>query len=175
MANPYLGEIRVFGFNFQPVGWALCNGQLLAINQYAALFSLLGTQYGGNGTTNFALPNLQGRMAIHQGNGFIMGEAAGATSVTLTQAQLPAHSHSVTADAAGGVKTNPSGAFIAETSSANVPLWRGGSFSPAATKPVNMAAGMIGATGNSQPVSIQNPFLVLNFCIALQGIFPSRS
>lgn len=173
MANPFLGEIRVFGFNFAPKGWALCNGQLMAINTNTALFSLLGTQYGGDGRTTFGLPNLQGRVAIHQGNGFVIGEAAGTNNVTLSQAQMPAHSHSVTADAAGGVQLSPSGAFIAETSSVNVPLWRGGSFAPAATNPVNMAPGMIGATGGNQPFSVQNPYLVMNFCIALQGIFPS--
>lgn len=177
MAEPFLGEIRAFGFNFAPVGWALCNGQLLSISQNTALFSLLGTFYGGDGTTTFALPNLQGRVPIHQGQGlglpnYVIGEIGGNTNVTLTTQQLPSHNHTVTAVAAAGTASNPSGAFIAEHGSgkdaANI-------FALSATSPVHMAPTMIGNTGNSLPVSVQNPFIVINYCIALQGIYPSRS
>jgi len=178
MSDPFLGEIRAFGFNFAPVGWALCNGQLLSISQNTALFSLLGTFYGGNGTTNFALPNLQGRVLIHQGQGaglpnYAIGQVAGNTNVTLTTQQLPAHNHTVTAVAAAGTTASPSSAFIAEYGSGRDAA---SLFAPSATtSPVQMAPAMIGNTGGSLPVSVQNPYVVINYCIALQGIFPSRS
>lgn len=175
MSSPFVGEIRAFAFNFPPRGWLQCNGQILAITQYEALFVLIGTTYGGDGVRNFALPNLQGRVAVHQSNNFVMGQAGGVASVQITQAQLPPHNHSVTADAAGGTAKSPAGAFLAEFNNGSVPLWRGGMFSPNANAPVTMAANMIGVAGGGQPLSVQNPYLVLNFCIAYLGIFPSRS
>jgi microcystin-dependent protein len=180
MANPYLGEIRIFGFNFAPLGWALCNGQLLPIQQYVPLFSLIGTYYGGDGVRTFQLPNLQGRMAIHQGAGaglptFVIGEEGGTTNATITTENLPSHSHSVTAEGANGVQSSPSGAFIAGSGAVNLPVLPNGPFAPSTTSPVNMAASMIGQTGGNRPFSIQNPYLVMSFCIALEGVFPSRS
>ncbi|QGM46351.1 phage tail protein [Methylocystis heyeri] len=175
MSNPFVGEIRAFAFNFPPRGWALCNGQLLSISENQALFALIGTFYGGDGSKTFGLPNLQGRVAVHQTNGFVLGQAGGSSSVTLTQTQLPPHNHSVTADAAGGSAKSPAGAFLAEFNNGSVPLWRGGMFAPKATEPVAMANNMIGVAGGGQPFSVQNPYLVLNFCIALLGIFPTRS
>ncbi|HTV33294.1 MAG TPA: tail fiber protein [Methylocella sp.] len=177
MAEPFLGEIRAFGFNFAPIGWALCNGQLLPISQNAALFSLLGTFYGGDGRTTFGLPNLQGRVLIHQGHGlglpnYVIGEIGGNTNVTLTTQQLPSHNHRVTAVAAPGSASDPSGAFIAEHGSGKEAATL---FAHSATSPVQMAPTMIGDTGGSQPVSIQNPYVVINYCIALQGIYPSRN
>ena len=177
MSDPFLGEIRAFGFNFAPVGWALCNGQLLSISQNTALFSLLGTTYGGNGTTNFALPHLQGQVLIAQGtdprgNTYVIGQTGGNTNVTLTTQQLPTHNHTVTAVAAAGTTANPSSAFIAEYGSGKDAATF---FAPSATSPVQMAPAMIGNTGGSLPVSVQNPYVVINYCIALQGIFPSRS
>jgi microcystin-dependent protein len=171
MSEPFLGEIRTFGFNFAPQGWAMCNGQVLSIAQNAALFSLLGTFYGGNGTTNFALPNLQSRVGIHQGQGpglssYVIGEVSGSESVTLTAGQMPAHSHSLIANAGTAGVSRPDGAVLART---------GSNTYAAAPDGTAMNAGAIGQAGGSQPFSILQPFLCLNFCIALQGIFPSRN
>ena len=168
MSTPYLGEIKVISFNFAPKGWALCNGQLLPINQNQALFSILGTTYGGNGQTDFALPNLQGRMPVHVGNGIVLGESAGEEAHTLTVGELPAHSHPAlarTAVAATEPGTSPAGA-----------LWAGsGKVAFAATANVAMNPQSVGAAGQSQPHTNLGPYLVLNFVIALQGIFPSRA
>jgi microcystin-dependent protein len=171
MANPYLGEIRMFGFNFAPVGWAMCNGQLLPISQNTALFSLLGTQYGGNGQNTFALPDLRSRVAVHQGQGpglssYVIGESIGVEAVTLTQNQMPQHVHSVTANGAPGTASRPNDA---------VPARAGSSIYAPAPDGTVMNAGMIGPTGGGQPFGVRQPLLTLNFCIALQGIFPSRN
>ncbi len=178
MAEPFLSEIRIFSFNFPPKGWAFCNGQFLPINQNHALFALLGTTYGGNGQTTFALPNLQGRTPIHETNQHTLGEAAGASSVTVTQAQMPAHTHQLMARAAQA--TPAGGAIPANTKS----LAQG----MTATNPVQdvnlygtggnlsaMLPSSVTNTGGSQPHNNMMPYLVLNFCIALQGIFPSRN
>jgi len=169
VADPFLGEIRVTGFNFAPRGWALCDGQLLPINQNTALFALLGTQFGGNGQTTFALPDLRGRVPIHQGQGpgltpRTIGETGGAESATLNVAQLPPHTH--TALASGGAQTTdrPAGAYPAV----------GGVYSTAAPD-VTMAPGTIASTGGGQPLPTMPPYLTVNFIIALQGIFPSRN
>lgn len=165
MSNPYLGEIRTVSFNFAPKGWAMCNGQLLPINQNQALFSILGTTFGGNGQTTFALPDLRGRSPLHVGSGFVLGQAAGAYAHTLTPAEMPVHTHPVMANSATGTQVSPSG---------NV--WAGvvsGAYSTSPGTPMNPAATTI--AGGSQPHENMQPFLTLNFVIALQGIFPPRT
>jgi microcystin-dependent protein len=171
MSEQYLGEIRAVSFNFAPKGWALCNGQTMPINQYAALFSLLGTTYGGNGTTTFNLPNLQGRTPVHFGSGasgnqVSLGQVGGAESVTLNGNQSP-HTHLVAAQSSGGNSNTPSG---------NLP---GASTSPVqaygATPNTPMNAAMVGPAGGSQPHNNIQPSLVVNYIIALTGIFPSRN
>jgi microcystin-dependent protein len=166
MSEPFLSEIKIVSFNFPPKGWALCNGQFLPINQNQALFSLLGTTYGGNGQTTFALPNMQGCVPIHEGNGHTLGEKAGSTSVTVNQSQMPQHIHFVSAT------TN-------ETTQQPIPV--NALLSPAN----NMYSGVSNLTtllpaavtnvGGSQAHNNMMPYLVLNFIIALQGIFPSQN
>lgn len=166
MSEPFLGEIQAMSFNFPPKGWAFCNGQLLPINQNQALFALLGTTFGGDGQTNFALPNLRGRAPIHAGNGHTLGETAGASSVTLTQQQMPTHPHEANAGSGAGTQPTPGGAFLAN----------GGS--DFYTPPANltpMAPDAAANAGGSQPHNNMMPCLVFNFCIALTGIFPSRN
>lgn len=180
MATPFLGEIKLVSFNFPPKGWAFCNGQFLPINQNQALFSLLGTTYGGNGQTTFALPNLQGRVPIHMGNGHTLGEAAGAPSVTLTQQNLPAHNHLL--QAKNGPATLVGGAIPANTKSLAQPsaATAGGPvpvnlYGASAGASGTMAAGEIGNIGGSQPHENMMPYLAVYYCIALQGIFPSQN
>lgn len=170
MSDPFVAEIRIFGFNFAPHGWAFCNGQLLPLSQNTALFSLLGTTYGGNGKTNFALPDLQGRapMFYGQGPGLSLrdiGEQSGSETVTLLQTEMPAHSHSYNAANDSGVQPNPDGA---------VPT-RIAAYNSDSAAPGMMNAGAIAPAGGSQPHNNMQPYLGLNFCIALQGIFPPRS
>jgi microcystin-dependent protein len=165
MATPYLGEIRVFSFGFPPKGWALCNGQTLAINQNQALFALLGTTYGGNGTTTFQLPNLQARMPIHVGNGFTQGQVGGEATHTLISSEMPSHNHS-----AIGVTTT------ASSPAATNATWAASAKNPYSTAHnTTMAPGVLGNTGGSQSHDNMPPYLTLNFCIALNGIFPSRN
>lgn len=171
MAEPFLGEIRTFGFNFAPQGWAMCNGQLLSIAQNTALFALIGTFYGGNGTSNFQLPNLQSRVGIHQGQGsglsqYVLGEVGGTEDVTLLQTEMPQHAHAVAASGASGTATRAAGAVLARESTGIYAA------SPDGTL---MNAAMIATAGGSQPHTNIQPFVCLNFCIALQGIFPSRN
>jgi microcystin-dependent protein len=165
MAEPFLSEIRLFSFNFPPKGWAFCNGQQLPINQNQALFSLLGTTYGGNGQTTFALPDLRGRAAMHVGNGHTLGEKAGSESVTLSQQQMPAHTHFMQAANKDGDVNIPGGNLLAN--------FNNGYRSASNLTP--LLAGTIGNVGGSQPHSNMCPYLVINFCIALQGIFPSQN
>lgn len=170
MTEPYIGTIQMFGFNFAPRGWALCNGQLLSIAQNTALFSLLGTQYGGNGQTTFALPDLQGRVAIHQGQGpglssYTIGEVSGTETVTLIQQQMPQHNHLINAS-----NNDPTDSTPQNNVPANIPAGGYG-----ATANINMNPAMGGLAGGSQPHENRQPFLVINFCIALVGIFPSRN
>jgi len=165
MSEPFLSEIKIVSFNFPPKGWALCNGQLLPINQNQALFALLGTTYGGNGQTNFALPNIRGRLPIHMGNGHNLGEAAGSTSVTVNIQQLPTHLHTLNATAAAGAVANPTGNFFGAVNSMYGP--------PASLTTLNAAS--VTSVGGSQPHNNMMPYLVLNFIIALQGIFPSQN
>ena len=166
MSEPFLSEIKIVSFNFPPKGWALCNGQLLPINQNQALFALLGTTYGGNGQTNFALPNLRGRVPIHIGNGHTLGEAAGSTAVTVNIQQLPAHTHPVAVNKGVGAATNPNGTMIAKAPA--------NTYGPVGQL-VTMSPNAVTNTGGSQPHNNMMPYLVLNFIIALQGIFPSRN
>jgi microcystin-dependent protein len=171
MAEPFLSEIRMFSFGFAPRGWALCNGQLLPINQNQALFALLGTTYGGNGTTNFALPDLRGRVPIHEGQGAgltprALGERVGAEAVTLTTAQMPQHAHAQAARAVAADSANPASVLPAQAQS---PIWRAGASTPVATGVASTVA------GGSQPHSNMMPFLTIGFAIALQGIFPSQN
>jgi microcystin-dependent protein len=166
--DPYIGEIRLIAFNFAPKGWALCWGQLLPINQNQALFALLGTYYGGDGRTNFALPDLRGRVAVCMGqppagSEYLLGAAGGAETVALTTAQLPAHNHSVHAQSAAGAKRTPTRGFPAG----------GGAY--AADDNVRMKAAMIGQTGGGEAHENRQPYLTLNYVIALQGIFPSQN
>jgi microcystin-dependent protein len=169
MAEPFLSEIRIFSFNFPPKGWAFCNGQQLPINQNQALFSLLGTNYGGNGQTTFGLPNLQGRVPIHVGSGHTLGEAAGTSSVTVNTQQMPTHTHPVIADTTQASESD--GNLPAPTKRLANAVGQN-LYGPVAN-PVAMAATNVTNVGGSQPHNNMMPYLVLNFCIALQGIFPS--
>jgi len=167
MSEPFLSEIKIVSFSFPPRGWALCNGQLMPINQNQALFSLLGTTYGGNGQTNFALPNLQGQVPIRMGSGFTLGQAGGQTAHTITQSEMPQHLHFLqgTSNSANNV-AQPSNNLAAVTGSTV--------YSP----PQNLAAckpTSLDNVGGSQAHQNMMPFLVLNFIIALQGIFPSQN
>ena len=176
MAEPFLAEIRIMSFNFPPKGWTFCNGSLLPINQNQALFSLLGTTYGGDGRTTFGLPNLQGRTPMHVGNGHTLGERGGEQSHTLSIGEIPSHNHGMmakaaTADAVGG--QTPTGKNLAQgivavsgTPAANI-YGTGGS--------VTMSPQEMSNTGGSQAHLNMQPFLALNFSIALQGIFPSQN
>lgn len=165
MSEPFLSEIKIVSFNFPPKGWALCNGQFLPINQNQALFALLGTTYGGNGQTTFALPNLRGRVPIHEGNGHTLGEAAGSTAVTVNIQQMPQHLHFGQGTADGGTTPTAVGSIFA--SALNV--YR---------QPDNLTSirpDTVTSVGGSQPHTNMMPYLVLNFIIALQGIFPSQN
>jgi microcystin-dependent protein len=167
MAEPFLSEIRLFSFNFPPKNWALCNGQFLPINQNQALFALLGTTFGGNGQTNFALPNLRGRVPIHEGNGHILGEAAGAPAHTVSISELPTHTHLVTASG------QPATASIPSTT-VSVAQSTGAAAYSAASNLQAMSPAAITNVGGSQPHYNMQPYLTLNFCIALtSAIFPS--
>jgi len=154
-------------FNFAPQGWAMCNGQLLPINQNQALFSLLGTTYGGNGQTNFALPDLRGRAPIHVGDGHTLGEHGGEAAHTLSIAELPTHTHTANGVAADGTQAVPTAAFLARAAPANPYT--------APTSLGAMNAGSLANVGGSQAHENMQPFLTLTFCIALQGIFPSQN
>lgn len=166
MAEPFLSEIRIMSFNFAPKGWALCNGQLLPINQNQPLFALLGTTYGGDGRVNFALPNLQGNVPIHMGSGFTLGQKGGEQSHTLTQAETPTHTHGVNvSSAATGGNNSPVNRFLGGATNAY----------HAPSNFQSMSPGIISNIGGSQAHLNMQPFLVLTFCIALQGIFPSQN
>jgi microcystin-dependent protein len=169
MAEPFLSEVRLFSINFAPKGWAMCNGQLLPINQNQALFSLLGTTFGGDGRVNFALPDLRGRVPIHVGSGHTLGERGGEQAHTLSIAELPAHTHFVTASSALGNSVNPrfgaDGHLLAREPS--------NPYAPGSPNGVALAAGTLTNTGASQAHLNMQPYLALTFCVALQGIFPS--
>lgn len=165
MSEPFLGEIKIISWTYPPKGWTFCNGQFLPINQNQALFSLLGTMYGGNGQTTFALPDLRGRVALHVGAGFTQGQAAGQEFHTVTQSEMPAHNHFVNAVNGTANTEAPAGNFLATQASA---LYR-------TTPNTTLAPATVTNVGGSQPHENRQPFIVLNFIIALQGIFPSRN
>jgi microcystin-dependent protein len=166
MAEPFLSEIRIFSFGFAPKGWAMCNGQLLPINQNQALFSLLGTTYGGDGRVNFALPNLQGQVPIHVGSGHTLGQKGGEQAHTLSISELPTHVHSANATSAAATAGNPANTRLLSKST-QAALYANASNLTA------MDPSSIGNVGGSQAHLNMQPFLTLTFCIALQGIFPS--
>ncbi len=168
MGQPYVGEIRMFGGNFAPAGWAFCSGQLIAISENDTLFNLIGTTYGGDGQTTFALPNLQSRLPLHQGTGFVIGQAAGVESVTLTTQQIPSHSHVPTCQTAAGSQ-GPANGLWAATAPATTQIYA--NTAPAAA----MNAAAIGSSGGSQPHDNMMPYLVVNFIISLFGIFPTQN
>ncbi|MEO5714171.1 MAG: tail fiber protein [Luteolibacter sp.] len=166
MAEPFLAEIRIMSFSFPPKGWAMCNGQLLPINQNQALFSLLGTTFGGDGRVNFALPNNQGRTPIHFGNGYTLGQQGGEQAHTLSISEIPTHIHQVMATSDAATVSVPSNTV--RLASVN------NGYTPAANL-VSMAPQAVTNAGGSQAHLNMQPFLTLNFCIALQGIFPSQN
>ena len=166
MAEPFLSEIRIMSFGFPPKGWALCSGQLLPINQNQALFSLLGTTYGGDGRVNFGLPNLQGRTPIHMGSGHTLGEQGGEQAHTLSVSELPTHTHAANAASGNGTAILPTGNLLAGSPKQ---LYAG------ATNLAAMGASAVSSVGGSQAHLNMQPFLTLSFCIALQGIFPSQN
>ena len=174
MSDQFLAEIRIFGFNFPPRGWAFCSGQLMPISQNTALFSLLGTNYGGDGKSNFGLPDMQGNAPMHWGQGpglseHFVGETEGSQTVTLLQTEMPMHTHPAMATAAPANRTTPAGNCFARTTA-------GTPYVSAAATPVKvpMALQSLAPVGGSQPHNNMMPSLALNFCIALQGIFPQR-
>lgn len=168
--DPFIGQIQSFGFNFAPKGWAQCNGQLLAISSNTALFSLLGTTYGGNGQTNFALPDLRGRCPLHQGQGpglsdRTIGEVGGTEGVALVQQEMPAHNHGISASVANATSKSPANAVPAFAENAVY-----GPFDNSG----GMADGMCKPAGQGRPHYNMEPYLVINWCIAVEGIYPSR-
>ena len=167
MGTPFISEIKIVSFNFAPKGWALCNGQFLPINQNQALFSLLGTTYGGNGQTTFALPDFRGRAPIHQGSSFLLGQASGEEFHTLTPNEMPQHAHSAQGSGLNANTGNPVGNVLAGVPSF---MYRSKASNPTALHPSS-----ISNTGGSQPHENRQPFLVLNVIIALLGVFPSRN
>ncbi len=175
MTNPFVGEIRAYSFGFAPSGWLACAGQLLPINQYQALFALLGTTYGGNGTTNFALPDLRGRIALSMNNGYTPGQQVGTESVTLQTQIIPSHTHAVTASVNGATNaTNvPGPTVILGSGTASDGSNPAVSFYNTSAPNVQLAP--LSTVGSSQPHENRMPSLVINYCIAFVGIFPSRS
>lgn len=167
MSDPYVGEIRMFGGNFAPVGWALCQGQLLSIAENEALFQLIGTTYGGDGQSTFAVPNLASRLPVHAGPNFVLGEVGGEESVTLTTQQMPAHGHPVMASTAAGSQAGPAGNVLADSTA--VALYSGNAPNE------SLAAPTVQPAGGNQPHDNMQPFLAINFIIALEGIFPSQN
>jgi len=172
LTTPYLGEIRLFTYNFAPRGWHLCDGSILSIQQYVALFSLIGTYYGGNGTTNFALPDLRGRTGVHVGAGteYTMGEMFGTETVSLNTGEIPMHTHQMKGVNANGGAPLPNGHAYGNIAAAAAPRYAPDS---GALLPINPMTTSI--VGGSQPHANMQPFLVLNYCIAMQGSFPSRN
>jgi microcystin-dependent protein len=175
MADPFVAEIRIFPFNFAPRGWAFCNGQLMPISQNTALFSLLGTTYGGDGKSTFALPNIQGRAPMHPGQGpglslHDLGETGGSDTVTLQQSEMPAHNHAM------GAQTAPLGAVAAPAGATLGRPATGGLYVTGANPAlVTMSPSVLAAAGGGLPHNNLQPYLTLNFCIAQQGVFPARS
>lgn len=167
MAQPYVGEIRMFGGNFAPVGWMFCEGQLLPISEYETLFQLIGTTYGGDGESTFALPDLRGRIPLHQGNSFLLAETGGAEEITLTVQQIPAHSHPFLGSESPGARNSPNGNTFARNASADFYTTdlSGGL--------INLPNDSVNLIGGSQPHTNFQPYLCVDFIISLFGIFPS--
>lgn len=177
MSTPFLAEIKMFSFNFAPRGWAFCNGQLMPINQNQAVFALLGTTYGGDGRVNFGLPNLQGRLPIHQGNGHVLGEQGGEANHTLITSELPEHIHSMSASASDADSTDPTNCLPAKVSYQGDPVlkYKLPNTGPPSPDPLtSMHLSSIASVGGSQPHSNTQPYLVINFVIALSGLFPTQ-
>jgi microcystin-dependent protein len=168
MAQPYVGEIRMFAGNFAPAGWMFCEGQLLPISENETLFQLIGTTYGGDGESTFALPDLRGRIPVHQGNGLILAETGGAEEITLTVQQIPAHSHAMLATTNPASGTAPGNAVTLGLTNAST-ITPYGSDNPSTT----LSPTMVGSVGGSQPHTNFQPYLCINFVISLFGIFPS--
>lgn len=171
--NPYLAEIRIFSGNFAPKGWAFCNGQLLSIQSNTALFAIIGTYYGGNGTTTFALPNLQSRVPIHQGQGqglspYNVGQQGGNESITLLQQQMPRHNHNMNAVGAAGTANRVSNNYLANDTSGNL-------YNPGPSDGTSLNAAAISFAGNNLPHNNIQPYLCMSFIIATSGIFPPRN
>ncbi|MGA8818829.1 MAG: tail fiber protein [Xanthobacteraceae bacterium] len=180
MSEPFLGEIKIISWNFPPKGWAFCNGQLLPINQNQALFSILGTTYGGDGLQTFGLPNLQGRMPVHVGNGIVLGQLAGETAHTLNIGEIPTHTHFLAADPAAASSDTPDpagGKALAQSSGSggSPPAPFAANIYSSAGANSNLNPACVSFTGGNQPHDNMSPYLVLNFIVALQGIFPSRN
>lgn len=167
MAQPYVGELRLFAGNFAPAGWMFCDGQVLPISENETLFQLIGTNYGGDGQETFALPDLRGRVPVHQGNGYVLSQPGGTETVTLTTAQVPSHSHALRASTATGTHSAPGRALLAATGTVN----SYGSGNPDQA----MAVGALAPAGGSQPHDNMAPFLAVSYIISLYGIFPSPS
>jgi microcystin-dependent protein len=170
VSTPFIGEIRVIAFGFPPKGWVFCNGQLLPISQNQALFSILGTQYGGDGISNFALPNYQGAIPASAGPTMPQGAIAGEAGHTLSLAEIPSHTHTLSGVAATGTTSNPAGNYLAQTDSTV-----GNVYGPPGNPAINMAAASVSNAGNSQPHNNLMPYLTVGFIIALQGMFPSKN
>ena len=174
MADPFVAEIRIFPFNFAPKGWAFCDGQILPLSQNTALFSLLGTTYGGDGKSNFALPNMQGNAPMHPGQGpglslHDLGETGGSETVTLLESEIPSHSHALMATTQTGNQAPPAGNSIARTTGFQPYL------PPAGAPLASLSSSALPPAGGDQPHNNMQPYLTLNFCIALQGVFPPRT
>ncbi len=178
MTQPFLGQIQPFGFDFAPKGWAQCNGQILNVQQNTALFSLIGTYYGGNGTTTFGLPNLQSRVPIHMGTGlngqpYVIGQIAGTETVGLNMSQLPSHNHAFSGASADATAVNPAtGAALAK---AAVPSGTPSNFYGPMTTPQPLIPAMVAPVGGNLPHNNVQPYLTINWCIALSGLYPSRN
>ncbi|WP_374583289.1 phage tail protein [Pseudoduganella sp.] len=168
MSEAYLAEVRMTAFNFAPKGWALCNGQFLPINQNQALFAILGTTYGGNGVTTFALPDLRGRVPVHFGQSFSLGQQGGAATHTLTQAETPAHSHNLGISTAVSHQADPAGRVLGNVEAGAINYYAPHDAS------AQLAPNTVANAGGGQPHENMQPYLTVNFIIALQGIFPSR-
>jgi microcystin-dependent protein len=166
MGEPYIGEIRMVGFNFAPAGWMLCQGQLLPIDQNEALFNLIGTTYGGDGQATFALPNLQSRVPMHQGSNYVIGESGGTETVTLTVSQIPPHNHPALAQSENGNQGSPANG-----------VWAASTLLQYTTNNANatMNTSLVGQSGGSQPHDNMMPFLTINFIISLYGVYPTQS
>jgi microcystin-dependent protein len=167
MSEPFLAEVKIISWNYSPKGWAFCSGQFLPINQNQALFSLLGTMYGGNGQTTFALPDFRGRVPVHIGSGFTQGQAGGQEFHTVTQSEMPAHNHFVSSTENDAGAATPSAAVFGRNGSQP--------YQSSLTNLTSLHPSTVSNTGGSQPHENRQPYLVLNFIIALQGIFPSQS